>query len=86
MPTISRFHGITISMYFKEHGYPHFHAKSAGREVKVRINPIEVIEGAIDRRQLALVKRWAAQHQVELEANWRRARDRETLVPIEPLR
>ena len=27
MPEISRFLGITISIYYKEHGSPHFHAK-----------------------------------------------------------
>jgi hypothetical protein len=27
VPTISRFFGIVISMYFQEHGVPHFHAK-----------------------------------------------------------
>lgn len=86
MPTISRFHGITITMYFKEHGYPHFHARAAGREAKIRINPVEVIKGGLDRRQFALVKVWAELHQAELEKNWRRAGARETLLPIEPLR
>ena len=28
MPEISRFLGIVIAMYFKEHTPPHFHAKS----------------------------------------------------------
>jgi hypothetical protein len=27
MPEISRFLGIIITMYFKEHGAPHFHAR-----------------------------------------------------------
>ena len=27
MPTISRFLGIIITMYFDEHNQPHFHAK-----------------------------------------------------------
>ena len=26
MPVISRFYGILIKMYFREHGRPHFHA------------------------------------------------------------
>lgn len=73
-------------MYFKEHGYPHFHARADGREVSVRIDPVEVIEGDLDRRRLALVKIWAKLHRSELEKNWLRARAREKLMPIEPLR
>jgi Domain of unknown function (DUF4160) len=86
VPTISRFHGIVIAMFVKDHGHPHFHAKSAGREAKIRIRPIAVIEGELGHRQLALVRIWAEQHQSELEENWRRARDHETLMPIKPLR
>ncbi|MGH2796839.1 MAG: hypothetical protein ACRDLO_16010 [Solirubrobacterales bacterium] len=29
MPTISRFFGIMIAMFFDDHGYPHFHARHA---------------------------------------------------------
>jgi hypothetical protein len=35
MPTISRFFGITIAMYFDDHGHPHFHARDADGEAKV---------------------------------------------------
>jgi hypothetical protein len=73
-------------MYFKEHGYPHFHAKAAGREASIRIDPVEVIEGGLDRHQLALVRNWAKLHRFELEKNWQRARAREKLISIEPLR
>lgn len=31
MPEISRFFGIIIAMYYKEHQPPHFHAKTGGR-------------------------------------------------------
>lgn len=30
MPVITRFYGIVIRMYFREHGVPHFHAVYAG--------------------------------------------------------
>src|ERR1043166_4233240 len=30
MPTISRFYGITIRMYWTDHGPPHFHAIHGG--------------------------------------------------------
>lgn len=84
MPTISRFHGIAIEMYWNDHPIPHFHAFAAGRTARVSIDNQELLEGDLPRRQLRMVCKWAAVHQKELEENWRRARDREKLEPIEP--
>lgn len=86
VPTISRFLGIAIVMYFKDHGFPHFHARHADGEAKVRIDSLEVIESDLGRRQIRLVLAWAELHKAELEENWRRARNREKLLDIEPLR
>lgn len=55
MPTISRFYGIVIAMFFDDHGYPHFHARHAGTEAKVRLDQIEVIESTPEVRHLRLV-------------------------------
>lgn len=85
MPTISRFYGIVIRMYFKDHSFPHFHARHADGEAKVRIDRLEVLSNSLKRRHLRLVLSWAAIHQEELEDNWRRARRNETLNMIEPL-
>ena len=86
MPTISRFFGIVIAMYFDDHGPPHFHARHAEGSAKVRIDTLEVIESTLGRRQLRFVLAWAELHQDELAENWRRARAGETLHPVEPLR
>jgi len=86
VPTISCFYGITISMYFKDHGHPHFHAYHADGGAKVRIDNLEVLDSSLGRRQLRFVLAWAELHQADLEENWRRARARETLNAIEPLR
>lgn len=86
MPEICRFHGIVIQMFFEDHSPPHFHAIAGGRKMKIRIDPVEVMAGRIERRQIAMVKRWAALHKDELEKNWLLARDRAKLEPIEPLR
>lgn len=59
MPTISRFHGITITMYFDDHGFPHFHARHAGKKAKVRIDTLEVMGSTLHRRELRLVLGWA---------------------------
>ena len=86
MPTISRFHGITITMYFDDHGPPHFHARAAGHSAKVRIDTLEVLANDLPRRELRLVLAWAEMHAKELGENWRRAREGATLSEIEPLR
>jgi Domain of unknown function (DUF4160) len=86
VPTISRFFGITITMYFDDHAPPHFHARQADGEAKVRIDVIELIDSTLDRRHLRLVLAWAELHKDELAQNWRRARAGETLSEIEPLR
>ena len=86
MPTISRFLGIVIAMYFDDHGFPHFHARHSDGEAKVRIDTLEVMDSTLGRRSLRLVLAWAELHQDELAENWRRARAGETLIENEPLR
>jgi len=44
VPTISRFFGIVIAMYFDDHGPAHFHARHAEGSAKVRIDTLKVIE------------------------------------------
>jgi hypothetical protein len=39
MPTISRFFGILISMYFDDHAPPHFHARYGGEKALIAIAP-----------------------------------------------
>jgi hypothetical protein len=60
VPSICRFYGIVIAMFFDDHGYPHFHARHSGQEAKIRIYQIEVIESTLDVRQLRLVLAWAS--------------------------
>jgi hypothetical protein len=86
MPTISRFMGITITMYFDDHAPPHFHARAAGHSAKVRIDTLEAIASDLPRREHRLVLAWAEMHARELDLNWRRARKGAKLVEIEPLR
>ncbi len=85
MPTISRFFGIVIAMYFDDHGPPHFHARHADGAAKIRIDTLEAIDSTLGRRQLRLVLAWAELHQVDLLENWRLARIGETLREIDPL-
>lgn len=86
MPTISRFLGIAIAMYFDDHGPPHFHARHTDGAAKIRIDTLEPIDSTLGRRQLRFVLAWAELHQEELLENWCLARAGETLREIDPLR
>jgi len=52
MPTIGRFYGIVIRMYFSDHAPPHFHAAYGGEEAVVAIADGAVPHGAIPGRAL----------------------------------
>jgi hypothetical protein len=85
MPTISVFDGIKITMYYRDHNPPHFHAVAGDEEAEVGIDPIMILEGALSRAVRAKVFEWAAIHQAELRADWELARGQRALTPIEPL-
>jgi hypothetical protein len=85
MPTISQFYGIAIRMYFDDHPPPHFHAYYGSDAAKVDINTLEIQEGKLRRRTLALVVEWAEVHREELLENWRLAEAHRPLNPIDPL-
>jgi Domain of unknown function (DUF4160) len=85
VPQISRFYGIVITMYYDDHGGPHFHARYAEHNAKIAIKSGAVLRGLLPQRALRLVREWAGIHRDELEENWLRARSDESLMKIEPL-
>ena len=85
MPTISRFYGILIRMYYGDHQPPHFHAVYGEHEVVIGIQDLAILRGELPPRALALATDWARIHQAELQAEWARARERQPLLPISPL-
>jgi hypothetical protein len=84
MPEISRFLGIVIAMFYRDHEPAHFHAKYGEHEIIVRIADGSV-EGLFPRRALRHVLEWYELHRDELAQDWERARRGEALVPIAPL-
>jgi hypothetical protein len=84
MPEISRFLGIIIRMYFREHIPPHFHAEYGEYEITVDIET-GVVNGKFPRRALSAVLDWYVIHKKELMANWNAAIERKPLTKIEPL-
>jgi len=85
MSEISRFFGIIIAMYWREHGIPHFHAKYGEFRGVFRIDNFELMEGFLPKRVISLILEWAFQHRKELKNNWDLAMDFEELKRIEPL-
>ena len=85
MPELSRFYGIIIRMFYSDHPPPHFHAVYQGEQVQVDINTLEVIEGEMRSRALALVLEWAALHRAELRQAWDQASRNQEPSKIQPL-
>ncbi len=84
MPEISRFYGIIIRMYFREHNPPHFHAEYQDFEALINIKTGEVT-GKMSRRALKLIYDWLDQHQEELLENWKRGQENKKFKDIKPL-
>ncbi len=87
MPTISRFYGLLIIMYFREglNEAPHFHVRYNEYDAKISINELSIMKGDLPRHALGLVKEWAGMHKDELMENWERIKRGESLKKIEPL-
>lgn len=85
MPSISRFFGIIIFMFYDDHAPPHFHAKYGEYRIQLTIDGLEILEGELPRRALSLVLEWAILHRGELRQNWQSARDGLPLQAIDPL-
>jgi hypothetical protein len=43
VPEISRFYGIVIAMYFRDHVRPHFHARYAGQNASFDVRTLEMM-------------------------------------------
>jgi len=84
MPEISRFLGIVIRMFYRDHAPPHFHAEYGQYEITVEIQS-GVVQGRFPKRALRAVLEWADLHREELLTDWHLARLEKPLNTIEPL-
>ena len=85
MPEISRFLGIIIAMYYKEHNPPHFHAKYGDYRAIFSINELRILEGNMPNRVVSYILEWAFLHRSELEENWELSKENKKLNKIKPL-
>jgi hypothetical protein len=72
-------------MFYGDHPPPHFRAVYQEEEIQVNINTLEVIEGRMSRRALALVLEWAVLHRAELHQTWALTSANEQPSKIAPL-
>jgi len=84
MPEISRFPGITIIMYYRDHAPPHFRAIYGEFEMTVAIEG-GAVTGNFPARAAALVQEWRRLHRAELLNAWSLARAGRPLARIDPL-
>ncbi len=88
MPELCRFFGIIIRMYMEvdvPHHRPHFHVYYGDDVAIYSLDTLELIAGALPRRQQRFVEAWAELHQPELDANWQRLQAGQPPQPIAPL-
>ena len=85
MPEISRFLGIVIRMYFKDHDPAHFHVSYEKYNAMVSIKDFSIIQGNLPLRIHAYVIEWGLLHKKELMKNWKKSQNLKKLTKIEPL-
>lgn len=84
MPIISKFFGIVIYMYWKDHSPPHFHAKYGDEEIVIDIKT-GTVSGNMSNRAIKLIQEWRRLHKEELIKDWKLAEEKKALFAINPL-
>lgn len=84
MPEISRFLGIVIGIFPREHPPPHFHAVYGEYQITVDIRT-GVVHGDFPMRALRHVLEWLEIHQNELLEDWELVQSGQAAKKIDPL-
>jgi hypothetical protein len=85
MPEISRFLGIVVAMYFREHSPPHFHIVYNEYRAEIDIKTMAILDGKLPPRVRGLVAEWAEVHREELLKNWDLMQAGKKFSKIQPL-
>jgi hypothetical protein len=85
MPEVSRFYGIIVRFYYRDHPPTHFHAIYGEHEALVEIETGAIHRGSLPKTAFELVNAWRLLHLQELRDNWNRARQQLPVLPIAPL-
>lgn len=85
MPEISKFFGIIISLYWRDHNPPHIHFTYGEYECTVSVLD-RVVSGKAPSKVIAKVNEWMDLHENEILTLWEKAQKGEKLGRIEPLK
>ena len=85
MPEISRFLGIVIAMYFKDHNPPHFHVLYNEYDAEIEIKTLAILDGELPPRVFGLALEWAGLHKEELLDVWNSIQTTGKFNKIKPL-
>lgn len=85
MPEISRFLGIVIRMYFKDHDPAHFHVSYEKYNAMISIEDFSIIKGKLPTRIHSYIIEWGLIHKEELIKNWTKSQNLKKLNKIKPL-
>jgi Domain of unknown function (DUF4160) len=84
---VSRFYGIVVYMFAKDHAPPHCHAKYGENFGLIDIRNGELFEGYLPRRALRIVQDWAELYAKELMDNWNESqKDNPNFRKIPPIK
>lgn len=83
MPTLARFYGIAIRMYFlnSDHNPPHIHAIYNDDTAEIEILTGNILEGHLPPKALAMVREWVAINRDALNRMW----ETQEFIKLEPL-
>lgn len=70
MPRIGSVDGITFSVYFYDHQPPHFHARAAGREALIAIDPFRILRSTLTTNEEHAALDWAAANIDSIRMAW----------------
>ncbi len=72
MPTLARFYGIIIRMYFlgAEHNPPHIHAIYGEDTAAFDISTGQMIDGKLPNRAAGMVREWISLNKEDLLKMW----------------
>lgn len=84
MPTLARFYGIAIRMYFlsSDHNPPHIHAIYGEDTAAFDIKTGKIIDGDLPLRAAAMVREWISLNKEDLLQIWE-SQEFKKLKPLE---
>ena len=85
MPEVSRFYGIIICLYWKDHNPPHVHFTYGDYECSISVLD-RIVDGQAPAKVISKVNQWIDLHEQEILSLWESAQEGKQIGRIEPLK